>query len=88
MYQISNTVLESVLNEAKVLLSKQGEAKMYGRSKEWVCQLYELVLNCAEIQLKANKLNFQLNDELLAKNRIQEELDTLKKTKKKGIFGW
>jgi len=96
---ISKAVLNSALNDIKKALSKEGEAKLFGQGREWVCQIFELLLSNVELyqqqahHLKALKLlraKIQQDSEkesvLLQQHKLQQQQQQPQAQAKKGFF--
>jgi len=76
MIMISKTVIESAIADTKKLLEEEGILKLQGKSREWVCQLYEVLLKNGELYLKHIKLvqKMQALKKLQAQERRDETL--------------
>lgn len=90
---ITKALIESAIKDSKRLLEEQGEMKLYGKSKEWVCQTYEVVLHNAELFYRLNRsfnhlavIKDKYNKLVLAHNALLSERDR-DKNKKWWHFG-
>mmetsp|Transcript_1084 Transcript_1084/g.3899 ORF Transcript_1084/g.3899 Transcript_1084/m.3899 type:complete len:602 (-) Transcript_1084:48-1853(-) len=90
---ITKALIESAIKDSKRLLEEQGEMKLYGKSKEWVCQTYEIVLHNAELFYRLNRsfnhlavIKDKYNKLVLAHNALLTEREK-EKSKKWWHFG-
>ena len=67
---ISKSTIELVIVDIKDFLAKEGESKLYGKSREWVCQLYEILLVNAELQLQLNNLFVEMFEVKAERDRL------------------
>jgi hypothetical protein len=75
MIMISKTVIESAIVDTKKLLAEEGLLKLQGKSREWVCQLYEVLLKNGELYLKHIKLVQKMQALKKAQSQERRESD-------------
>jgi hypothetical protein len=56
LIRISNAVLDSVIDDLKHFLAIEGEAKLLGSHEEILCQVFEVLLENAELRKQCNEL--------------------------------
>jgi len=84
---ISDTVVGSVMSEAKELLAYEGERKLFGMANEMACQVLELLLELTELAKKFNS-NLKKQFEAELHQKIESNASTIQKPPESPLKTW